>query len=167
MDLTTYRDFQITVSEGGIFEAVVDNEPNPISGDTLRALKENLDQYLNRQAKTRKLALPVLLHNGERAMATGIHLRTGAVTGLPERTSDFYPAVDWIAATIEHIQLLSAEIRRLQNQIYPYTIRSSRHGSGGRSPLVNVYVEAIEKLEAEYAQKKAAALADPHVEEAC
>lgn len=168
MDLTEYRGFKITVDERGTFRVEYNDDPKDhYSTATLDELKGRIDQYLNRKAKARKLSLPVILGTGDRAIATGIHLSQGSITGLPDGYHQVYPEVDWIIAAIDRTKMLRKEMERLQSRIYPYQIKTNYRNQGKNSDLADTYAAALDKLEQEYAEKKAAALADETVEESC
>ena len=163
MDHSQYRGFQIQVDEGGTFRAEV-GEDKPYSAERLDTLKEQIDVLLGKRAKTRKLKLPVILDRGETAVITGLHLRSGDGLGLPEnaRYQNAYPQVDWIVAAIERRQLLFAEVKRIETQIAPYTVKTSYHFGGGRDTTKHVdeYAAALDALETQHAEKLAAAQAD-------
>lgn len=167
MHLCEYRGFQIDVDENGWFKTKYgEGEFEGYSADSLANLKERIDQYRNREAKARKLSLPVILPNGQKATATGIHLSRGTILGLPGDDHHVYPDVDWVIATLDRLRLLRQEINRTQERIRPYQITTHR-GSIAKSEQAEVYAQMLDKLEQEYADKKTAALKDENVEETC
>ncbi len=164
MQLTEYRGFQINVTEFGRFTARYgDGNGDYYGDDSLDALKEQIDRHLNKQAKSRKLSLPVVLGDGQKATITGIHLSRGTLTGIPDHAHDVYPDVDWIITNLDRIKQLRQEISRLQTQIHPYRVGGGYRAARGTS-ATDAYAEHLANLEQDYAAKRAAALADENAE---
>lgn len=87
-----YKGYEILVGDDGTFRARNnDNQDAPITAETLKSVQEKIDRVTSTQKKSRKINLPVVTKDGQKAVITGVNLHTYRFTGL--KTESQYGSV--------------------------------------------------------------------------
>lgn len=153
-----YRGHDISLTADLRFVVIVGDT---VTGyNTAAQAREGIDDKLAKQAKSRKVSLPVISGEGVKAVITGIHMGNGWVTGLPNETryEHWYVNAPLVAEAISRLLVLRDETRKLEALLDEFVIEKERQPlRGGFTP--DAYTIALDVLEREHADKTAIAKA--------
>lgn len=152
----TYAGIDVFLN-GVAFEAELAGEK--VSFQSFRQLADRIDEFKAKEAKSRKLNLPVVWRSGEsfaHGIITGINLHSSQVLGLGQRPeSAVVPDLPWIREVLTEIGEHAVRITALRDELQPFVLSTSR-GSG--NVRVSDYSAALDAIEAEFAVKTEAAI---------
>jgi len=123
--LTNYQGHEIT-TRGPSWRFQVQGPLVTTWFDSYEAAKAAIEtaRVKDEAQKRRRLAIAVIDSNGAPATLTGIHAGNGKLLGVPN--GECYPAVPWIAETLQELAAVNARASVLRSRVAAFFIADHR-----------------------------------------